>query len=62
LVVPCSNGGNGVIYPSPRYPTGPAVGLFWPDCVTLPVIEARHLRYTWNSQRVTRYFVHGTEA
>ncbi|GAC1346143.1 MAG: hypothetical protein NVSMB18_27540 [Acetobacteraceae bacterium] len=53
-------GGDGVLYPSVRWPDGMAVALFWPDCVSLPVRQARQFRYNWNGTEVDRYFVHGT--
>ena len=57
-----SNGGDGVIYPSVRYPAGMALALFWPDCVELPVTQARQFRYGWDGTRMHRYLVHGTRA
>lgn len=53
-------GHDGVIYPSVRYPVGTALALFWPDCLELPVIQARQLRYGWDGRRMHRYLVHGT--
>lgn len=55
-----ASGGDGVLYPSVRYPAGMALGLFWPDCVTLPVVQARQFRYGWNGTRMHRMLVHGT--
>ncbi len=52
--------GDGVLYPSVRHPAGIALALFWPDCVALPVIQARQFRYGWNGTRMHRYLVHGT--
>jgi hypothetical protein len=54
------NGADGVIYPSVRYLAGMAAGLFWPDCITLPVTQARQFRYHWDGARMSRYLVHGT--
>lgn len=52
---------DGIVYPSVRWPKGEAAALFWPDCVRLPVIQARHLLYHWNGGRVDRYFAHGED-
>lgn len=53
-------GGDGVLYPSVRFPAGKALALFWPDCITLPVTQARQFRYSWDGARMHRYLVHGT--
>lgn len=53
-------GDDGVLYPSVRHQAGRAAALFWPDCVVLPVVQARQFRYRWNGVRMTRYLVHGT--
>jgi hypothetical protein len=50
---------DGVVYPSVRYPAGLAAAVFWPDCVSLPVSQARQFRYHWDGVRMTRYLVHG---
>jgi hypothetical protein len=55
-------GGDGVLYPSVRHPAGKALALFWPDCITLPVTQARQFRYSWDGTRMHRYLVHGTRA
>ena len=55
-------GGDGVIYPSVRFPAGMALALFWPDCVELPVVQARQFRYGWDGHRMHRYLVHGSRA
>ncbi|MSP01545.1 MAG: RES domain-containing protein [Acetobacteraceae bacterium] len=55
-------GGDGVVYPSVRYPAGKALALFWPDCIALPVNQARQFRYGWDGQRMHRYLVHGGRA
>ncbi|MEI7710013.1 MAG: RES family NAD+ phosphorylase [Rhodospirillales bacterium] len=54
-----SAGGDGVVFPSVRYPAGTALGLFWPDCVALPVTQARQFRYGWDGTQMHRYLVHG---
>ncbi len=54
------DGKDGVVYRSVRYPAGLAAALFWPDCIALPVIQARQFRYHWDGARMTRYLVHGT--
>ena len=56
------DGADGVVYPSVRYPAGQALAVFWPDCLTLPVIQARQFRYTWDGRRMARYLVHGERA
>ncbi len=56
-----SAGSDGIVYPSVRWPAGQAAALFWPDLVTLPVIQARTLQYHWDGARMTRYFVAGEE-
>lgn len=53
-------GGDGVLYPSVRHPAGKALALFWPDCITLPVTQARQFRYSWDGARMHRYLIHGT--
>ena len=53
-------GGDGVHYPSVRFPAGRALALFWPDCIELPVNQARQFRYSWDGTRMRRYLVHGT--
>jgi len=51
---------DGVLYRSVRFPAGMAAGLFWPDCITLPITQARQFRYHWDGARMTRYLIHGT--
>jgi hypothetical protein len=53
-------GGDGVHYPSVRFPAGRVLALFWPDCIELPVNQARQFRYSWDGTRMRRYLVHGT--
>jgi hypothetical protein len=50
---------DGVVYPSVRWPAGNAAGLFWPDRILLPVIQAQTLQYHWDGQRMSRYFIIG---
>lgn len=50
---------DGIVCPSVRWPAGEAAALFWPNCVHLPVVQARQFRYHWDGGRMTRYFVHG---
>lgn len=52
-------GGDGILYPSVRWPAGRAVALFWPDLLTLPVVQARTLHYHWDGRRMTGYFIVG---
>lgn len=47
-------GSEGLVYPSRRNPEGECAGLFHPDRVTLPM-QARHLDYHWNGERVDLY-------
>jgi hypothetical protein len=54
-------GGDGILYPSVRWPDGLAAALFWPDLIRLPVVQARHLRYHWDGGAMTRYFVYGED-
>jgi hypothetical protein len=55
-----TNGAEGVVYVSVRYPAGNAAAVFWPDCIALPILQARQFRYHWDGVRMTRYLVHGT--
>jgi hypothetical protein len=55
-----AQGADGVLYPSVRFPAGMAAAVFWPDCITLPITQARQFRYQWDGTRMTRYLVHGT--
>jgi len=54
-----AEGGNGVVYPSVRYPRGQACALFYPDLVVPPVVQGRTLQYHWNGTDMDRYFVIG---
>ena len=54
-----AEGADGVVYSSIRYPAGKAAAVFWPDCISLPILQARQFRYHWDGKRVTRYLVHG---
>lgn len=49
-----ASGSEGVVYPSQRDQDGECAGLFYPDRVGLPV-QARHLDYHWNGERVDLY-------
>ena len=57
-----NSGGDGVVYPSVRHPQGKALALFWPNCIELPVTQARQFRYGWDGQRMHRYLVHGARS
>lgn len=50
---------DGVLYPSVRYPDGMALALFWPDCLTLPIVRSANYRYRWDGSRMTHFFEHG---
>ena len=52
-------GKDGVVYPSVRYPAGMAAAVFWPNCIALPIAQARQFRYHWDGVKMTRYLVHG---
>lgn len=52
---------DGIVYPSVRWLQGEAVALFRPDCVHLPVLQARHLLYHWDGKQVSQYFVYGAD-
>jgi hypothetical protein len=54
------SGADGVIYASVRYPAGLAAGVFWPNCISLPITQARQMRYHWDGAAMTRYLIHGT--
>lgn len=53
-------GADGVVYPSVRIRIGLAAGVFWPDCVKLPVVQSRQMRYRWDGTRMTAWFEHGS--
>lgn len=48
-----SAGSNGVVYRSARHPGGECVAAFFPDVVA-PCVQARHLLYRWNGQRIAQ--------
>jgi hypothetical protein len=52
-------GSDGVVYPSVRRPGGECVGLFYPDLAARP-LQARHLDYHWDGERVDLYRDAGT--
>jgi hypothetical protein len=52
-------GADGILYRSVRYPEGEAAALFWPDCLTLPIIQNQQFRYRWDGTRMTHYLDHG---
>jgi hypothetical protein len=45
------DGADGVVYPSVRHAGGECVGLFYPD-LTGPCVQAQHLVYAWDGQRI----------
>jgi RES domain len=53
-------GSDGVVFPSVRQPRGECVGLFYPDCASLPT-QARHLDYHWDGARIDLYRDVGTK-
>ena len=52
---------NGVLFKSVRHENGKCLGIFRPPCITLPVVQERHIQYHWNGKRVDRYFDYTTE-
>jgi len=44
-------GSDGVVYPSVRHAGGECVGLFYPDLAG-PCVQAQHLVYQWDGQRI----------
>ncbi len=55
-----AEGLDGIQYQSVRYPRGQAAGIFWPDCLTLPIVQAQQFRYRWDGTRMTHYLEHGS--
>jgi len=55
-----TQGLDGVRYRSVRYPAGQAAAMFWPDCLTLPIVQAQQFRYRWDGARMTHYLSHGS--
>jgi hypothetical protein len=56
-----AGGATGVTYPSVRRTGGECIGAFKPRAVGIPRQE-RHLKYSWNGDRVDRYFDYQHEA
>ena len=54
-----NEGADGVLYKSVRYPAGHAAAVFWPDCLTLPIVQDQQLRYRWDGSRMTHALTHG---
>jgi hypothetical protein len=48
-------GSNGMVYPSVRRVDGQCLAAFRPKAVG-PPIQARHLQYFWDGERISRYF------
>lgn len=57
-----ADGSSAELLRSDAWAAGTALALFWPDCVTLPVTQARQFRYGWDGVRMHRYLVHGARA
>ncbi len=57
-----ASGADAVLYPSVRYPAGRAAGVFWPDCLRLPIDQTRQFRYRWNGTAMTHYLPHEATA
>jgi hypothetical protein len=54
-----ASGADGVLFRSVRHPKGQAAALFWPNCLTLPIIQNQQLRYRWDGARMMHYLNHG---
>lgn len=54
-----SAGLDGVLYRSVRFPPGEAAAIFWPNCLTLPIVQNQQLRYRWDGTRMTHCLPHG---
>jgi hypothetical protein len=57
-----AKGLDGVLYQCVRYPAGEAAAIFWPNCLTLPIIQNQQFRYRWDGSRMTHYLPHGATA
>jgi hypothetical protein len=55
-----AHGLDGIIYRSVRYPPGQAAAIFWPNCLTLPIVQSQQFRYRWDGTRMTHYLLHGS--
>lgn len=55
-----AQGLDGVQYRSVRYPAGQAAAMFWPNSLTLPIVQAQQFRYRWDGTRMTHYLSHGS--
>lgn len=53
---------DGIVYRSVRYPAARAAAVFWPNCLTLPIIQSQQFRYRWDGTRMTHYLLHGATA
>ena len=54
-----ATGSEGIVYPSVRNANGECCALFYPNLASRPV-QARHLDYHWNGQKVDFYRIAGT--
>jgi RES domain len=55
-----AKGLDGIVYQSVRYPIGRAAAIFWPNCLTLPIVQSQQFRYRWDGNRMTHYLLHGS--
>jgi hypothetical protein len=55
-----AKGLDGILYQSVRYPTGQAAAIFWPNCLTLPIVQSQQFRYRWDGKRMTHYLLHSS--
>lgn len=52
-------GSDGILYTSVRYPAGKAAALFWPNCLTLPIVQSQQFRYRWDGEKMSHLLSHG---
>lgn len=55
-----AKGLDGILYQSVRYPAGQAAAIFWPNCLTLPIVQSQQFRYRWDGTRMTHHLSHGS--
>lgn len=53
-----TQGPDGILYRSVRYQAGHAAAIFWPNCLTLPILQTQQFRYRWDGNRMTHYLLH----
>ncbi len=55
-----AKGVDGILYQSVRYPPGQAAAVFWPNRLTLPIVQSQQFRYRWDGNRMTHYLLHSS--